>query len=419
MRNANDIHKPFTAYISDKERLAAIEKALAETADVKTLCDCTLKDFYERELALFSNRDAIVVSSCFLRSIIPLLTSYMGGRTVASIREGIYRYVLHKGRKGTNKEKEQKDLTAYITDKKRLAAIEKAVADVDNYKELCLGVIADIYNKELTRFEDRDIIVASSAFLKPIIAMLKNYNGNPKVSSLSNSVKRYVLRKEEFCKRKKGKDIVTLVTDKKRLKGIEKKLAEVDNYKDLCLGVIGDIYNNELADKVNRDEIVGSVAFIRSIIPYVKNFKEPRICNERNIRKSIDHYLFGKKRNKGKKKSYAYKKKHVTTGQKRKTPVTYPLMEYITDDKRKNEIASALANVKDKKMLCRDVIWDVYTKELAEREDKNIIIVSKRFIESLFPYMKNFQGKLTVSNIYPAIRKYVILREESKSRMLI
>lgn len=45
------------------------------------------------------------------------------------------------------------------------------------------------------------------------------------------------------------------------------------NYKDLCLGVIGDIYNNELADKSDRDKIVVSLPFVRSIVPYVKNLE--------------------------------------------------------------------------------------------------------------------------------------------------
>lgn len=208
---------------------------------------------------------------------------------------------------------------------------------------------------------------------------------------------------------------VAYITDNERLAKIEKALAEVDNYKDLCLGVIGDIYNSELADNENRDKIIVSLPFVRSIMPYVKNLKEPRICNERNIRRGIDHYLFGKKRDKGKQKVSTYEVKYGSNHERRR-PVTYSLMEYITDDKRKKEIASALANVKDAKMLCRDVIWNVYTTELAEREDRRQIIVSTQFIESLFPYMNNFKGKMTLHNFYSAIRKYVLFGNDKSSR---
>lgn len=188
---------------------------------------------------------------------------------------------------------------------------------------------------------------------------------------------------------------------------IEKALTEVSDYKELCVDVIGDIYNNELADMANRNEIIVSLPFVTSIVPYVNNLEGSRICNVRNLRRGIDHYLFGKKRNKGKKKADVHVAKYANA-KKHKTPVVYPLMDYITDDNRKKEIALALSKVKDLKMLCIKVIYDVYETELAEREDRRDIIVSKRFLESLLPYMNSFQGKLTIKYVNEAIRKYVL-----------
>lgn len=303
-------------------------------------------------------------------------------------------------------------LSVYVTCKERLAVIVRALAEVKDIWELC-GVMTDIYEKELAGLDDKNTIIASRNLIMSIIPLLKNYKGSISVKSIQGGIYKYVIHKEVNLKKiQESKTLTAYVTDEERKEKIKKALAEVTNYKDLCLGVIGNIYNNELAGISDRDKIVVSLPFVRSIVPCVKNLEGSRICNVRNIRKGIDHYLFGKKRDKGKKTVDIDNKKVYSTGRSPQRPIAKPLMDYIADENRKKEIALALSKVEDAKTLCLKVINDVYETELAVMEDREKIIVSKRFIESMFPYMDNYRGRLTERNIYAAIRKYVIFGDE-------
>lgn len=191
--------------------------------------------------------------------------------------------------------------------------------------------------------------------------------------------------------------LASYVTSEDRLAEIEKELSEVTNYKDLCRNVLKDIYENELAEKHNRNRIIVSLPFVSSIVPLVKNLEGDRVCNVRNIRKGIFKYLLDKETGKVKEEKVA------------KVKETPSLMDCITDDNRRIDITKRLSEATDLKTICRDIIIDVYENELDGKTDRRDIVVSKPFIQSIMPFLKNFHGALTLKNLHYAIYRYVLV----------
>lgn len=207
------------------------------------------------------------------------------------------------------------------------------------------------------------------------------------------------------------------ITDENRKKEIALALSKVEDAKMLCLKVINDVYTTELAGMEERKGIVVSKRFIESLFPYMSNFRGKLI--ERYIYAAIRKYvlLWSKESNKRRVfPNYLHdeglRKEKEESIHKRRGYL--PLLDYITDERRKEYITIALSNVKDLRALCRKVILDVYEKELAGYGDRRNIVVSKPFIESIFPLLKNFKGVCSCSNFSGAIFRYVLFWNEGK-----
>jgi len=91
--------KQLVAYISDPVRLAEVVAVLAEVRDIQTLCRSVLWDIYNMELNDLKDKDKLIVSTPFINSLIPLLTSFEGSPSVRNIRAGIHKYILGTGNK--------------------------------------------------------------------------------------------------------------------------------------------------------------------------------------------------------------------------------------------------------------------------------------------------------------------------------
>lgn len=194
--------QPLTAYVVDEGRMAEIATALGKATNMKELCHNAIWNIYTHDLAGVEKRNEILVSATFIKSLLPMITNLRGVRTVANVRDAIYRYLLVRGKTiGSGEILARSIVTqpmqAYIADEKRMAEIVATLAKVKTMATLCSYVIASIYNNELAGEVNRRAIIVSAPFIKSIIPLMTGYGRVCSEKNIRDAVYRHILNKKQ------------------------------------------------------------------------------------------------------------------------------------------------------------------------------------------------------------------------------
>lgn len=271
--------------------------------------------------------------------------------------------------------------------------IEEALAGETGLKALC-SVLSDVYNTDLSGYENRNVIIANAKFIRSLQPYLKNIRGGVNLGRIRYAIYHHILG-TGWTTLDDPKLVTAYITKKERWEEIKKSFVKVTDMRTLCGLVIKDIYDKELADFDNRDTLVASVVFIQSLIetilPSIEKYNGTRSID--GIRSGIYRHVLNRVYNRARKKM---SKKYL------------PLMEYIKDDRRKAEITKALAEAEHLNTVCLGIVKDVYENELATQEDRDAIVVSTPFVESILPMLKNYKYNRKASSIKSGIHLYLL-----------
>ncbi len=87
-----------------------------------------------------------------------------------------------------------------------------------------------------------------------------------------------------------------------------------------------------------------------------------------------------------------------------------PLDPYVHDRAERMNYIQRITQCSDVVTLCRTVLVDLYSNELADFSDSRTLVKSDDFIQALIPLFTFDEGK-TIKNIRRSIRKYVLGEE--------
>lgn len=99
------------------------------------------------------------------------------------------------GHKGQRTRIVAKPLMAYIAYEDRRKAIVKSLAEVNSMKQLCCNVLLDVYNTELSGYENRSAIVVNASFVQSLLPYLTNYTCVHNIESIRQGIYKYVINK--------------------------------------------------------------------------------------------------------------------------------------------------------------------------------------------------------------------------------